>query len=166
MSAALALAIEEMQKRFPKLRVIEAVNQKVIKTLWNRFTKKQLAAKPRVRVYLNLIKTGKTDEYAVFSILHKNKVMVHAYFVELENCTFFVNEKIRDKVLKTKRTVHAWVEGDLVNYSQVPSTLKGRFKHIVSYNPFKGPNFYDVKTGEKVEEGKTVLMFKRAAHVL
>ena len=163
--SALALAIVEMQKKFPTLRVLEVVNQPVVKTLWNRFTKKQLQEKPRVRVYLNIIKTKKTDEYAVFSIQHKNKVMVHAYFIELENFTFFVNEKVRDKVLKTKRTVHAWVEGDLVSYSQVPSTLKGRFKHIVSYNPFKGPNFYDVKTDEVIQEAKSVLFFRRAAHI-
>jgi len=151
------------------LLVLEHLDQNLSLNLKNDFTDEGIAAKPRVQVFVNLTRTKKGDTHAVFSVKDKKnggKVALHAYYIELENCIFRVSEKTRQSVIdQDKRYVHAWVEGDLVSFSQVPCSVKGDFDAIASYNPFKGPDFYDVRTGVSVpDEADTVHMFGRCAY--
>jgi len=181
MNALKAKDLEEMNQKRPKkdLLVLEHLEQKISPNLKNDISDELLASRPRVRVYVNTTRTKKGDTHAVFSVkLSNGKVILHAYYVELENCVIHVSEAIRLSVVnEDKKYVHAWVEGDLVGFSQVPCSVKGSFDHIASYNPFKGPNFYDVRTREDMEStpldkaGKNfdhqadkVHMFGRCAH--
>ena len=124
----------------------------------------------RVQVYWNLNKC-KQGEF-VFSVRHKGKVIAYTDSVLLENCKFHVNPK-QSAAIKggQKRSVHAWVSGDLVYIS--PTTSDGRTwsglsvdrrqsvawkmpVKPVTYNPHRDSQFTDTATGQTVQESDQV----------
>ena len=83
-----------------------------------------------VRVYKNLNK-------GCWSIQQNGLVKAYSDEINLFNCEFLVNEKDRQRVIKTKRkNVHAFVEGYIWN---TPVDLNRE----VSYNPYIRDSFYD-----------------------
>ena len=88
----------------------------------------------RVDVYFNL-------RTKVWSIRHKGRVIHHARYVVLADAVAVVSEKGRQRVLSQKqRSVHAVIRGTLVHRGDTIPNLSGL--RPVSYNPYKGPNFY------------------------
>jgi len=98
----------------------------------------------KVRVYRNLTKK-------CFSVkcMKTNRVVAHIDKLFLENVTFPVSKKSRERVLKSKqKNVHAFIQGFICK----PKTFKKDTK--VSYNPYKYPFFYDVEKNEEVKLAK------------
>lgn len=96
----------------------------------------------KVFVYYNLHKK-------CWSIRHKGKVIQHADQVYLKDVKFKVSEAGRQRVLKEKRkNVHAGVEGLLISFNR----FKKGFHIPVSYNPYKGPNFYQTVNNQPIFE--------------
>ncbi len=119
----------------------------------------QAPYRERVQVYWNLNKC-KQGEF-VFSVRHKGKVIAYTDSVLLENCKFHVNPK-QSAAIKggQKRSVHAWVTGDLVylGAEECSATAdKWRFPmHPVTYNPHRDSQFTNTDTGETVQESGQV----------
>ena len=83
-----------------------------------------------VRVYKNLNK-------GCWSIQQNGLVKAYSDEINLFNCEFLVNEKNRQRVIKTKRkNVHAFVKGYIWD---TPIDLIKQ----VSYNPYVNWYFYD-----------------------
>tara|TARA_R110002153_G_scaffold38558_1_gene111879 strand:- start:160 stop:567 length:408 start_codon:yes stop_codon:yes gene_type:complete len=96
-------------------------------------------------------------------------VLGHAKSVDISGADFVVNEAGRQRVLKEKRkNVHAYVKGLLLNtigfmpykgrslqrctaLGAIHSTYKDT---IVSYNPYKQPNFVIKGTTDKVSKAR------------
>ena len=98
------------------------------------------------QVYFNLHKL-------IWSIRHRGKVIQHTESVLMRNCVFHVSESGRQKVLADRRRrVHAWVKGELVDTDLPNPGLSTQ----VSYNPYKGPHFYNYETKGPVFEADLV----------
>lgn len=83
----------------------------------------------RVDVYWNLHKD-------TFSIRHKGKVIGYSDTVCLENARFVVRDAARRKVVAEHvKSVHAWVQGDLVE------TVCDAGMMPVTYNPYRDETF-------------------------
>lgn len=91
----------------------------------------------------------------VYRNLHKNclsvrcvktkRVIAYVDFILLEDCTFKVSEKGRERVLKEKRkNVHAGIEGHWVNKKTI--NLETGSTSRVIYDPYKYQTFVDSKT--------------------
>lgn len=92
-----------------------------------------------VRVYRNLNKPG-----VVYSIQQSGKVVGYATDVTLSQCSCYVNETARQRVVANKcREVHAWIEGYITDTAVKPAAQ-------FSYNPYKHTGFYIVSTGATV----------------
>ena len=109
----------------------------MIRTLNKHNPKYELDYSRSVDVYRNLHKN-------CYSIKKDGLVKAHAQKLSLEQCTFHVNKKGRDRVRKTKRKeVHAWVRGKLSTLTIPPLWYKQIF-----YNPYKTDHFmHRVETG-------------------
>ena len=102
----------------------------MIRTLNKHNPKYELDYSRSVDVYRNLHKN-------CYSIKQDGLVKAHAQKLSLEQCTFHVNEKGRDRVRKTKRKeVHAWVRGRLSNESGAPIPY-----NRIHYNPYETDQF-------------------------
>lgn len=104
----------------------------------------------RVHVYRNLNKS--TAGETVYSIrdAKTRRVLGHATNLLLNSCTFFVNQKGRDKVLREKRkNVHAWIDGHfgIIHAGDDYIFTQG---YDVSYNPYKNNRFV-MKMEEKLD---------------
>ena len=138
----------------------------------SRSTRAQAQApyRERVQVYWNLNKC-KQGEF-VFSVRHKGKVVAYTDSVLLENCKFHVNPK-QSAAIKggQKRSVHAWVTGDLVYLSPKTSGSNRDLKWFdvitqsvawkmpvkpVTYNPHRDSQFTNTETGQTVQESDQV----------
>ncbi len=114
-----------------------------------------------VRVFRNLNKKG-----VWYSIRQKGLTVAHASVLCLEDARFIVNQKTRERIVKTKRKeVHAYVEGHIVSIG-LPNPVAPA---IIKYNPFKYENFtctngnwFDVDTAKYVIFDKSGL---RATHL-
>lgn len=87
----------------------------------------------RVDVYRNLKTTG-------FSLRDSRtkQVICHAEYVSLEDCTFYVGEKTRQRVVQTReRSIHAYVQGILKSLVPLPE-LEG---DVIYYNPYNTETF-------------------------
>ena len=86
-----------------------------------------------VKVYFNLHKR-------CWSVMQKNKVRFHTDYIVLENCTFEVSLKGREKVLREKRkNVHAFVVGHMVPTRKLDHVYD---MEVVTYNPYVSSSFY------------------------
>lgn len=106
----------------------------------------------KVFVYFNLHK--KRWSVRALEGPKKNRVIEHKNIVVLKNCTMKVSEAGRQRVLRERRkNVHAGIVGEL------NQNADWRFdeNNIITYNPYKGPDFVKVKTGEPVYKADTVV---------
>lgn len=101
----------------------------------------------------------------VYRNLHKNTwsirdvstglVLGYSDTLTLNNVTFTVSEKGRQRVLKEKvKNVHAGVVGDYVSSDII--SLKGCLE--ITYNPYLYDSFVNKATGDKVFNAPTVKM--------
>lgn len=108
----------------------------------------------RVMVYYNLHKH-------TFSIRYKNKVVLHADYLKLQNVEFRVRKGGRESVLKTKeKNVHAFVIGNLIDYCKFPceNIPQEPTDKVVTYHPYKYDSFMYKDTEEPVYTAKEVEM--------
>ena len=118
----------------------------------------------RVYVYFNLHR--KCFSVKALEGEHKGRVVHHTHSLYLQNATFKVSQKGRERVLRTKRkNVHAGVVGTFVTTFQVADPAL--CSHPVTYNPYKYSQFVDVGTLKPVHtaeavylRGRTITMWK------
>ena len=85
--------------------------------------------------------------------MKNNKVIDRQKELFLENCSTKISEYGRNKVLKEKRkNVHSFIIGDLISRNENNNIQ-------ISYNPYKFPYFYDVKTLEEIKLFKTAHLY-------
>ncbi len=106
----------------------------------------------RVRVYRNL----NLFEQQVFSILAmdgelKGKVLGYCKVVGLEDVTFKVSEKTRQKVVFERcRTVHSYAEGYVKELrNDLPHHCASGPTFRITYNPFLAGHFYDRQSPDR-----------------
>lgn len=91
----------------------------------------------KVFVYYNLHK--KMWSVKALEGERKGRVIIHCLNFSLANCTFKVSEAGRQRVLRERRkNVHAGIVGEWRD------TIPCDDGDMVSYNPYKGPHFFDV----------------------
>lgn len=83
----------------------------------------------------------------------------------LQNVTFRVSEAGRQRVLRErKKNVHAYVVGTLMGsrgcWEPGPEWIR------ISYNPYKGNYFYDVKDGKEVKQAREAIFGERYVWIL
>lgn len=81
-----------------------------------------------------------------YNILNKNKEKIDwKQHLVLENCKMFVDQKLRIESQETnKRQLHAWIEGDLVDYKDQSVGQR------INYNPNKSPVFFKTESMKPV----------------
>ena len=91
----------------------------------------------RVRVYRNLNKGGLSIKSKIDG---KWKVSDYSNHAILENCTFRTSDKERERIVAGgNRSVHAWIEGDLIS---LDASDYDRVDHPVPYySPYKTARF-------------------------
>lgn len=108
-----------------------------------------------VQVYRNLHKD-------CWSVRQGNKVRCHTPYVALEDCTFPVSEKTRQRVItEKKKYVHAMVKGtpcDPMKIPHQPDLSLPTLAHPISYNPYKLGYFYWVKNETEIKSAAFVDM--------
>ena len=110
----------------------------------------------KVEVYYNLHRS-------CWSIRQGGLVLGHAQGITLTDCMFKVSESGRQRVLREKRkNVHATISGSVTSVEgfeprrnrKLPKFAGNPFLpdqvSLVSYNPFKGPHFYNKETEKPV----------------
>lgn len=108
------------------------------------FKERAINLEERVQVYRNLHRAGRT-----YSVKQKGLVVAHTTRICLRNCNFVVQEKARQRCLKSgERNIHAWIDGfisgsgmgttaaknDLPKLTYNPRVDKG-FMHSLTINP-------------------------------
>ncbi len=90
-----------------------------------------------IRVFRNLTKKG------VWYSIQQNKLTVaHAKRLCIGNCTFVVNQKGRERVVRTKRKeFHAYIEGKYGTSGMGTSAEQNDLPAIIKYDPFKYKQF-------------------------
>lgn len=89
-----------------------------------------------VFVYWNLHKK-------CWSVRHKGRILFHTHNLMLEDCTFKVSEKGRQRVLKEgKKYVHAGVQGKLATF-----LINADQGEAIGYNPKRGGTFFAYDSG-------------------
>lgn len=118
---------------------------------------------PKVFVYRNL----QRNCWSVKALdgHNKGRVVLHCTAIQLEDAKFTVSEKGRQRViLEKQKNVHAGVVGMLSSanvvserYPVMPNkrTIYEAFvvnedHGMATYNPYKGPHFTDVDTGDAI----------------
>jgi hypothetical protein len=103
-----------------------------------------------IKVYKNLHKD-------CYSIKQGILVVAHAERVCLKDVTFEVNEKNRQKVIKTKqKNVHAFIKGFYDTYESERKDLSVE----VYYNPYKTESFINKQTNRPLIEARFVIADK------
>lgn len=89
-------------------------------------------------IYRNL---HRKDIY-LYSIKQFGKVVAHATRLCLSNCQFYVNEKTRQRILRTKqKEVCAVIEGSYTTSGMGTSAERNDLPAIISFNPYKNEHF-------------------------
>lgn len=87
----------------------------------------------------------------------RGRVIDHADSLELTNCTFKVRTSGREKVVREKRkNVHAFVVGHYFPMSK-NKVLKPHGWDSISYDPYRGPTFFDTKRYRSPEYAASVV---------
>lgn len=90
-----------------------------------------------IRVYRNLTKKG-----VWYSLVQKGKTVAHSSAICLRDCTFHVNEKGRQRVIKNKRKeFHAYILGMYTGSGMDTTTKRNDLSAIIKYNPYKHSGF-------------------------
>jgi hypothetical protein len=94
------------------------------------FKERAINLEERVQVYRNLHRTGRT-----YSVKQKGLVVAHATRICLRDCNFVVQEKSRQRCLKTgEKNVHAWIDG-FISGSGMGTTAAKNDLAKLTYNP-------------------------------
>jgi hypothetical protein len=107
-----------------------------------------------VQVYRNLHRSRAAGR-PVYSLRDRatRRVVGHAEEVVLADVSLVVRESGRQRVLAERRkNVHAWAEGRLCAAAPVGDGVP------VTYNPYRGPSFTVVGTGEAVSRADFVVL--------
>ena len=111
----------------------------------------------------------------VYRNLHKNtwsirsrttgRVVDHSDNVLVRAAKFVVQPAGRNRVLQEKRkNVHAFVRGVVSPLPRV-TTFETPCDVQVKYNPYRADHFYEVETGEAVEQAPIVVLDTRGAWI-
>ncbi len=101
------------------------------------FKERQINLSKPVRIYRNLTKKG-----IWYSVIQNSVTVAHTSSVCLKDCTFNVNERGRQWVIKNKRkTVHAYIEGYITDSVCGTASNKNDLPAIIKYNPYKNKGF-------------------------
>lgn len=101
--------------------------------MFTPYKNRKLNVNKPVQVYRNL-------HNGLLSIRQGGVVIGHATHVNLNQVSFKVNEKIRQRVLREKKKyVHAFVLGRVVNFDPCPMPSNDALQ--VAYNPYKYNSF-------------------------
>lgn len=90
-----------------------------------------------IRIFRNLTKKG------VWYSIQQNKLTVaHAKRLCIRNCKFVVNQKGRERVVRTKKKeFHAYIEGKYTTSGMGTTAEKNDLGAIIKYDPFKYKQF-------------------------
>lgn len=101
------------------------------------FKERKINFSKPVRIYRNLTKKG-----VWYSIIQSSLTVAHTSSVCLKDCTFNVNEKTRQWVIKNKRkTFHAYIEGYIIDSGCGTTSNKNDLPAIIKYDPHKNNGF-------------------------
>lgn len=93
-----------------------------------------------------MIRVAKNLHKKQYSLRQGSKVVGYATHLTLQNCTFEVNEKTRQRVIRNRqKEVHAFVVGEPVDGVSLPEDAI----HI-SYNPYRSGRFYRKDNGQEI----------------
>lgn len=138
----------------------------------------------RVRCYRNLNNGGKENmdisskSFDRQSLPHVyGKVIAHAHGFLLHDVIFTVSEAGRQRVIEEKKkNVHAFVQGLVTTVFETDSSINAEvFESIgaqsgagvmVSYNPYKGPNFFIKDNNKPVDAADKALVTPDGVWVL
>lgn len=119
-------------------------------------------------IYRNLTRRGFPFSIKALEGEYKGKVIGYAFVLSVENVTFSVNAKGRDKVREAKRkTVHAGVVGTVTGcrfYTPrlgdpiVECELESNTGALIKYNPYINDTFINAETGNPVATASRVYM--------
>ena len=103
----------------------------------------------KVKVYWNLTRN-------CWSVQYKGRILGYSETLLMENVTFKVSEKSRQRVIREKRkNVHAFAVGVIREWNNPkPQELT----KPISYNPYRFGHFYDKDTLDKVESNPLVYL--------
>jgi len=101
------------------------------------------------RIHMNLHK--KCFSVSQYIIEKKGwRVTDHVDKVEAKNVVFKVSERSRQRAIRNmSRNVHAYAYAEEVKFC---SNKTKKTKNTCSYNPFKNPYFFNLKTEEEIKE--------------
>jgi hypothetical protein len=106
----------------------------------------------KVEVYFNIHKGGFSIKSIDKANPNKGRVVAYSGQVELEDCTYHVNENNLKKLLEERRKrVYAVVRGTFKG-----STVDTTDREKLSINPYTSPFFTDSK-GSRVHESRSAL---------
>ncbi|MEC4091610.1 hypothetical protein [Pseudoalteromonas rubra] len=114
----------------------------------------------KVRVYRNL---NKPEFYSILAREgeHKGKVVGYAKCVQLDNATFIVSEKSRQRVVRDqRRNVHAFVEGIITDAFDAIQVQPGN--EYITYNPYARGEFFNPETQAAQTEGADQVLIQEA----
>jgi L-fucose mutarotase/ribose pyranase (RbsD/FucU family) len=109
-----------------------------------------------VRVYKNIPRSRQAG-HPVYSIqdMHTRRVVAHSDHVVLSNAEFVVSEAGRQRVLREQRkNVHAYVIGVFIERLDLDDIGAS----VITYNPYKGPTFVTLPTGNAVKTAERVVL--------
>jgi hypothetical protein len=137
-----------------KLILNEAQNEQLITQI-----KKdpELLVGKKVKVYYDVNRHMFSDTYSGI-------VVLKADYVRLENCTFLVGEKGRERVrAEGQKNVHAYVTGTLTDYCKNPCEVipQPETGIVITYNPKRDEFFHIKDTGEMIKKAEEVEMINR-----
>jgi hypothetical protein len=120
----------------------------------------------KVFVYWNLHK--KCWSLRAASGPFRGKVCYHARGFIITDAIYKVSEAGRQRVLRErKKNVHAGIQGTLESFTPISdnkSIVPQDDMVTVSYNPYRGPYFYQVVSGEKITQSSKVCATDRVVY--
>lgn len=85
-----------------------------------------------IRIFRNLTKKG-----IWYSVRQGSLTVAHAKAICVRNCTFIVNEKVRQRVAKNrKKEVHAFIEGMYTTSGMGTTASRNDLPAEIKYNPY------------------------------
>ena len=110
-----------------------------------------------VQVYRNLHKTLPTG-VSVYSVRGDDGLVKrHTRGIILEDCSFRVGKKGRERVLKERRkNVHAYIQGKVCPWDKVSLDFNNYIR--VTYDPYKHKTFVNEDTGEPIHFARFVMI--------
>lgn len=85
-----------------------------------------------IRLFRNLTKKG-----VWYSLQQNGKTVAHTSAICLKHCTFNVNEKTRQRIIKNKRKeFHAYIEGMYADSGMGTTAKRNDLPARITYNPY------------------------------